>query len=157
MTAAPFFHIGILVNDINEARVRFGDAFKITWTDVALVTTDDWEIDRGNGILNDLKISYSQEGPFHIELIEAQGNGLYNPAQGEGFHHLGLWESDPKGRTKELAAMGLNPIETQYTPQREILVSYFDPEKLFGIVLELVDQGRRPMMESWFNGGPFVA
>lgn len=37
-------------------------------------------------------VAYSRQGPFRYELIEFVGDGLYAPSQGEGLHHLGVWE-----------------------------------------------------------------
>lgn len=155
MTATPFFHVGFIVEDLDEAMERFGDIFRVTWTDRTTANADFWEKDRGTNPIA-LEVVYSNQGPPHIELLQAQGTGLYRPELGEGFHHIGLWEPDCEARQDELESKGLARLGTQYTAQKEIIVSYFDPSTLHGVMLEIVDEGRRPMMEKWFAGEPFV-
>jgi len=155
MTVSPFFHVGFLVNDLGEAMDRFGDIFKVTWTEPTTAHADIWEMDKGTNPIA-LDVVYSNQGPVHIELLQAQGEGLYRPQQGEGFHHIGVWEPDCESRQQDLESKGLAPLATQYTPQKEIIVSYFDPAPLHGVMLEIVDEGRRPMMERWFAGEPFL-
>ena len=62
-----------------------------------------------------------------------------------------MWEPDCDRREAELINQGITPIATQYTSEREIIVSYFDPDALHGVMLELVDEARRPIMEKWFT------
>lgn len=156
MTLAPFFHVGFLVDDLKVGMERFGDILGVTWTDPAVASADFWEAGKGTYAL-DLEVVYSTEGPVHIELLEAQGDGLYRASLGEGFHHIGVWEPDCEARQEELKDKGLEPVATQYTPQKEIIVSYFDPDALHGVMLEIVDEGRREMMERWFAGESFIA
>lgn len=154
MTATPFFHVGFLVHDLVEAQERFSAAFDVTWTEPTSGTVDFWEQGSETAPL-DLTVVYSRQGPPHIELLQAQGDGIYAPERGEGFHHIGLWDPDCERRQAELESDGFPAVAAQFTPQKEIIVSYFDPDALHGVMLELVDEGRRPMMERWFSGAPF--
>lgn len=154
MTATNLFHVGFIVHDLDLAMERFGKALNLTWTEKAVAEADMWEPDRGHYPLA-LDIVYSKEGPPHIELLEAQGDSLYRASMGEGFHHLGGWASDPDARTEELEAMGLPRIGTQYTPEGEVGVSYFEPAALHEIMLEIVNEGQRGMLEKWLAGGPY--
>lgn len=153
---APFFHIGILVNDLGEAMERFGDIFKVTWADPAVAEARFWEEGKGYRALT-LDVVYSQQGPPYLELLQAQGDGLYGDHHGEGLHHIGVWAADCEGRSAELEAQGMSPVATQFTPEGNIIVSYFNPADLHGVVFEIVDEGRREMMESWIAGEPFVS
>jgi hypothetical protein len=155
VTVAPYFHFGFLVNDLEPAMERFGDVMGLTWTEPTTAHADFWQAGKGTAPVA-LDVVYSTEGPVHIELLRAHGDGLYRPELAEGFHHIGVWEPDCEGRQEELKTKGLDPIATQYTPQQEIIVSYFDPAALHGVILEIVDEGRRPMMERWFAGESFV-
>jgi hypothetical protein len=154
MTATPFFHVGVLVHDLDLAMDRFARVFKVTWTDRVTAHADFWQQGQDVEPLA-LDVVYSREGPPHLELLQATGDGLYAPARGEGLHHIGAWEPDCTTRQRELEAAGFRSVGTQFTPQKEIIVSYFDPEVLHGIMFEILDESRRPMMESWFAGGPF--
>lgn len=150
MTFIPYFHVGFLVDDLNRAMEAFGSAFGVTWTVPDIGTVDWWQRQYGESVL-ELKVAYSKQGPPYLELLQSQPDGLFAAAQGEGFHHIGAWEPDCEKRSEELIALGLHPIATQYTPERDIIVSYFDPEKLHGVMLEIVDEGRKPIMETWWD------
>ena len=150
----PFFHIGILVNDLEEAMGRFGEIFKVTWADPAVAEARFWEEGKGYRALA-LDVVYSQQGPPYLELLQAQGDGLYGGHQGEGLHHIGVWAADCEDRSEELQAHGMSPVATQLTPEGNIIVSYFNPSDLHGVIFEIVDEGRREMMEHWIAGGSF--
>ena len=150
MTFISFFHVGFLVNDLDSAMESFGSAFGVTWTVPDIGTVAAWEEDRGDFTLG-LKIAYSKQGPPYVELLQSQESGLYARSQGEGFHHVGLWEPDCETRQAEFISRGMEPIHTQFTADRDIIVSYFDPEKMHGVMLELVDMARKPIMETWWS------
>lgn len=154
MTAAPFFHIGFIVHDLAAAQERFSDVFGVTWTDPSSGEVDFWESGRGDGKL-ELTVVYTHQGPPHIELLQAHGDGIYAEKLGEGFHHIGVWSPQPARRQDELEKRGLAPVATQFTSENEIIVSYLDPKGLHGVMLELVNEAQRPMMQRWFSGEPF--
>lgn len=150
MTFIPFFHVGFLVNDLDKAMETFGSVFGVTWTVPDIGTVAAWEKETGNFDLG-LKVAYSKQGPPYVELLQSQDSGLYAASQGEGFHHVGLWEPDCEGRQDEFIAQGMDPIHTQFDQDGSIIVTYFDPDKLHGVMLELVDEGRKPIMETWWS------
>lgn len=72
MTASPYFHIGILVPDLDEATERFSDVLGVTFVD--RVYQDSEYFDDGGVIKNlRLHLTYSIDGPPYHELLEAQG------------------------------------------------------------------------------------
>lgn len=150
MTFIRFFHVGFLVDDLDKAMESFGSAFGVTWTVPDIGSVDAWDEELGDFRLT-LKVAYSKQGPPYVELLQSQESGLYKASQGEGVHHIGLWEPDCETRQAELIAEGITPIHTQYTEDRKIIVSYFDPDKMHGVMLELVDEARRPIMETWWT------
>lgn len=156
MTLAPFFHVGILVADLERAIDRYSEVLGLTFVEPAIASAQLEEPWREEPL--DLRVAYSNQGPPHLELLEAQGDGLYGIHQGEGMHHLGAWEPACEARLAELVERrGMRTEAVQYTPDRQIIVAYFYPEHLHGTRLEIVDQNRQPMMESWFMGGEFIA
>lgn len=155
MTATPFFHVGFLVHDLDAAMDRFGEAFGVHWTPRTTTASQFWEPDRGV-VEVELDIVYSVEGPPHIELLEATGDGLYSARHGEGFHHIGAWDPTPRQWSGESEAEAFGSVGTRFDVTGEIVVSYLDPSRLHGVMLEMVDERRRPMMERWLKGDPFV-
>jgi catechol 2,3-dioxygenase-like lactoylglutathione lyase family enzyme len=156
MADQPFFHIAILVTNLDEAITRYSSVLGVEFVEPTLSTARFWERGREERIL-EARLSYSmqQEGPY-IELVEAQGDGLFDPARGEGIHHVGIWESDCEARVKEMKSKGVDLLAAQYTPEGKIIVAYFEPKDMNGVMLEIVDSGRKDMMERWLSGEPYV-
>lgn len=153
MTFIPYFHVGFLVDALDEAMESFGSAFGVTWTVPNLAPVDWWRPGEPESQLQ-LRVAYSRQGPPYLELIQSHPSGFFGTQLGEGFHHIGAWAEDCEETQAELIRSGITPVGTQYTEDRKIIVSYFDPEKLHGVMLEIVDEGRKPVMERWWAGDP---
>jgi hypothetical protein len=153
--ATNVFHLGILVKDMDAGVERFGALLGIRFRPPAIAHVDAYVEGSRSSVL-DLKVTYSMEGPPYVELLEAQGDGLYGAHHGEGFHHIGVWEPDCEARKAEWERKGLESEGVQYTPEGRIIVAYFRPEGSHGARLELVDEARRRQMEQWIRGGDWV-
>jgi catechol 2,3-dioxygenase-like lactoylglutathione lyase family enzyme len=156
MSDSPYFHIAILVHNLEEAIERYSSVLGIEFVDPTLSTARFWEKGREERML-EARLAYSKQpqGPY-IELVEAQGDGLFSPSRGEGVHHVGIWESDCEARVEEMERNGVEMVAAQYTPEGKIIVAYFEPQDMKGVMLEIVDSGRKDMMERWFAGEPYV-
>lgn len=157
MSERPYFHLAYIVKDLQEAIPRFEQALGVKFLEPIVAKASLFERGKGERPL-ELKLTYSMhsEGPW-IELMEAQGDGIYSlDNREEGMHHIGVWESDCEARVDEMKDKGFDLLAAQYTPEGKIIVAYFAPEDLHGGILELVDESRREMMVQWFSGGPFI-
>jgi catechol 2,3-dioxygenase-like lactoylglutathione lyase family enzyme len=156
MTERPYFHVAFLVADIDEAMETFGKSMNVEFLDPIISTARFYQRGREDEILK-ARITYSKQsqGPY-IELVEAQGDGLFRLSQGQGVHHVGMWEADCEAKVEEMKAKGIDLLAAQYTPEGKIIVAYFAPEDLHGVILEIVDEGRKEMMMKWFSGEPYV-
>jgi catechol 2,3-dioxygenase-like lactoylglutathione lyase family enzyme len=85
----PFFHVGILVRDIEAAAADFGARLGVRFEPVRSGSVVSGETCR---------FAYSVQGPPYIELVEMTGTGTWDPAQGEGLHHIGFADPDVPGR-----------------------------------------------------------
>ncbi len=81
---APYFHIGILVKDVEAARADFTAKLGVEFEPVHSQRIATGETSR---------FCYSLAGPPYLELVEMTGTGSWSADQPEGFHHLGL--ADP--------------------------------------------------------------
>ena len=74
MTVSPYFHVGILVPDLDVAIERFSDVLGVSFADRVHQDTEYFE---DGGVMQPLTlhITYSTDGPPYYELIEAQGDG----------------------------------------------------------------------------------
>ena len=156
MSDKPYFHMAFLVRDLDAAIQKYSEAFGIEFLEPVIATARFKEEDRDERELN-LRLTYSKQdtGPY-IELMEAQGDGLYGIHRGEGPHHIGIWEPDCEAKVREDEALGHKLLAAQYTPEGKIIVAYFASDNLHGTMIEIVDEGRKPMMSQWFSGGGFI-
>lgn len=151
MTASDLCHVGILVEDIEEAMARFSEVLGLTFKDPEIAHVDRFEQGEIVEAL-DLRITWSVEGPPYLELLESQDNdGIYGRAQ-EGLHHIGLWEDDPEALVERLRELGIGKEATQYTPEDRILATYTAPHDMYGARLEFIESSRKEGMEAWIAG-----
>jgi catechol 2,3-dioxygenase-like lactoylglutathione lyase family enzyme len=85
----PFFHVGILVRDIDQAAEDFEALLGLRFEPVRAAPMVTGEMSR---------FRYSLQGPPYIELVQMTGSGLLAPAHGEGLHHIAFSEPDVPGR-----------------------------------------------------------
>jgi catechol 2,3-dioxygenase-like lactoylglutathione lyase family enzyme len=90
----PFFHVGILVRDVESARADFTAKLGVEFEPVHSQQIATGETTR---------FCYSFQGPPYLELVEMTGDGSWSAAQPEGFHHIGI--ADP-GVPARCAAFG---------------------------------------------------
>ncbi len=155
MTDQTYFHVGIFVNDIDQAIERYSKALGLTFVEPIMCGIPHL-VDQGRESSLELPLAYATQGPPYYELLEMTGeDGLYGRQNGEGINHLGLWDSDIAGTVARLEEQGVRLEAAQYTPDREFVAAYFRPGDLHAVRIELVDEGRRAMMEEWIHGAAF--
>jgi hypothetical protein len=93
----PFFHVGIVVADIEAAQTELSAALGLHWLPV-------WERPIENATL---RVTYSTEGPPFIELIEANGSTDWDASGGPHLSHIGLFSDDVDADRERLAAQGI--------------------------------------------------
>jgi catechol 2,3-dioxygenase-like lactoylglutathione lyase family enzyme len=123
----PFFHIGILVRDVEAARADFTARLGVDFEPVHSQQIATGETTR---------FCYSFQGPPYIELCEMTGTGSWSPDQPEGFHHIGVADPDVAARCAlfgnevDLIAPGDNGVPRVVLTRQETLhgvrVEYFD-------------------------------
>jgi hypothetical protein len=124
----PYFHVGILVRDVEVARADFTAKLGLEFESVHSQQIATGETTR---------FCYSLQGPPYLELVEMTGTGSWSPQQPEGFHHIGL--SDPSVPARCTAfGSGVNLIApgSDGSP----LVSLTPPEALHGVRIEYFDE-----------------
>jgi len=123
----PFFHVGILVRDVEAARADFAARLGMEFEPVHSQKIATGETTR---------FCYSLQGPPYIELVEMTGTGSWSPEQPEGFHHIGV--SDPSVPAR-CAAFG-NRVEVIAPGDDDVpRVVLTHPQALHGIRVEYFD------------------
>lgn len=138
-----YFHVGVLVYDIDEALKRFCEVLSLDFTPPQR---------RGpltNG--DTVRAAYSLQGPPYLELIEAiPRDGIFATSQGEGIHHIGLWDDDMGGRCEFLASQALAPAPLMNSRGGVPLLIMTDPDALHGVRLEYTDgRNREQFLDRW--------
>ena len=100
------FHMGIRVADLAAAQRELTESIGVSWTTPATIPMKAWA--PGTGYQNyDLTISFTVEGPVHIELLYGSPGSYYDVSNGgAGLHHIGVWVDDVTKVNQELVSKG---------------------------------------------------
>jgi methylmalonyl-CoA/ethylmalonyl-CoA epimerase len=123
-------HIGIAVNNLDEALKVYRDALGLEVTQV----TDEPE--------QKVRVAFLPRGGSEIELLEPyEGDGpvrKFMEKRGEGIHHICLAVDDIEATLAQLAAQGVPLIDT--TPRfnsRGQKIAFIHPKGAHGVLIEL--------------------
>ncbi|MDA2986341.1 MAG: VOC family protein [Actinomycetota bacterium] len=157
MRTESAFHTGFVVDDVEAARDHLSAHLNATWTPVE---ERDMPLRGPAGpVTVRLRFTYTTTGPHHLELLGAvpetvwQASGPSHPGT-IAAHHIGLWCSDLAETSRRLEADG-SPLLVTYDSELDEAVGFAYHRLPSGLLLELVDEARRPAFEHWFGGGPF--
>lgn len=151
--SAPFFHIGIVVKDLEKAVDRYSKILGVTFTEPAKFHIPRFKDPDPHPF--DMVAVYSRQGPPFYELIQASGDGLFSAKNADQILYAGVWEPDVKNRIQFLKdnQVGIDAILAD--SQDEPFVVLSAPEGL-GIRIEFVGDGARPLIEEWVETGKFT-
>ncbi|MCX4849534.1 VOC family protein [Streptomyces sp. NBC_00893] len=159
MAEPPYFHIGIVVPDLEEAIRRFSLHHGLSFPEPAAIRIPD---PSGSGADHEIRVVYSKEGEPFYELIEATVSGIFPSVTQGAVHHVGVWEEDMAKRVADLRAGGI-AIEASgvgldgRTGLAEGVVPHWvitEPGPT-GLRREYVDAGMRPGIDVWRESGRF--
>jgi catechol 2,3-dioxygenase-like lactoylglutathione lyase family enzyme len=123
----PFFHVGILVRDIDQAAEDFAALLGVEFEPVRAAPMVSGEVSR---------FRYSLQGPPYLELVQMNGSGLLTPEQGEGLHHIAFSEPDVPGRCAAFGGEADTVVQGEGGVARVI---FTQPGALHGIRAEYLE------------------
>ena len=148
------FHVGIRVADLEVAQQELTDSIGVRWTTPAHIPMKAWVPSEGYQDC-ELTISFSVEGPVHIELLYGSPGSYWDTSNGApGLHHIGVWVDDvtqvnqdlvSRGFTVELAGESPEKGYGGFTYVRSPGGVLFEPES--GL------HGSKERFERWYAGG----
>lgn len=100
-----FFHIGMVVPDLDQAVARWSDLMGIEFTEPAVFDVPRLEDPDPHPFK--LTAVFSRTQPPYYELIQAEGDGIVSAANAGGILYYGCWEPDMAGRLETLQARGV--------------------------------------------------
>lgn len=99
-----YFHVGIIVEDIEAAREELSRALGVHWG-----ATHESSYGKAT-----IRVCYSREGPPYVELVEGEPGSTWDTARGSHVDHLGFWSEDLDADMRRLEAEGL-PVDIDGT------------------------------------------
>ncbi len=140
------FHVGIVVPDVDAARVHFTDLLGIEW---GAILENDVDVRDGDG--NDLvvpnRICYSTEPPY-LELIQEVSGTPWVCNEHSNLHHIAFWSDALVADSDHFSGL-VCPLELR-DDHGDALPSRFayhrDP---LGVRVELVNADMRATMEQF--------
>ena len=156
MTGSNISHIGFVVADLNEAVSRVSQALQISFLPILDQEIVNLEEAERHGPSR-LRLTWSMEGPPHVELIEAHESGVYSMRASEGsFHHLGGFADEDFAIKETLSGLGVGMEAVQREADGSIIATYSDPGAFFGIRIEHIAGSQRESMAAWLSGQPWA-
>jgi len=145
-------HIGILVEDLDEAVARWSAATGYTFSPVGRYRTENYVDSSAAGPhTHDARFVISREGTPRIELLEATGEGTHSTAH-LGVHHLALVGNDDLEAVREhVSGQGIG-IEGENTDAAGNLLLFFTESRDLGAALEFVSSRPGPIVRD--DGSP---
>lgn len=125
--AEPYFHVGILVRDVEAARADFTARLGVEFEPV-----HSQKVATGETI----RFCYSLAGPPYLELVEMTGTGSWSPEQPEGFHHIGVADPSVDARCAVFGGR-VDVIAPGDDGSPRVMLTH--PEALHGVRVEYFD------------------
>jgi catechol 2,3-dioxygenase-like lactoylglutathione lyase family enzyme len=148
------FHVGILVADMEAAQQELTSSMGVRWTTPARMPMKAWV--PGEGYQKwELTISFTVEGPVHIELLHGSPGSYWDTStRGAGIHHLGVWVDDVARANEELIRQGW-AVELAGRPAEEGYGGFTYTRSPAGILLEpeTTRGGAKERFDRWYAGG----
>jgi catechol 2,3-dioxygenase-like lactoylglutathione lyase family enzyme len=148
------FHVGIIVADLEAAQRELTDSLGVRWTTPAHIPMQAWAPDRGRHGY-DLTISFSVEGPVHIELLYGSPGSYYDTSKrGAGLHHIGVWVDDVTKVNTELVGQGY-AVELAGDAPENGYGAFTYVRSPGGVLFEPESglHGSKERFERWYAGG----
>lgn len=149
------FHIGLVVENLEDAMATLGQAFHVSWaTPYRFEDIPVWTPTDGLNQI-ELFVTYSKEGPQHVELIEGRAEGIYKTLPLPGVHHSGIWVEDMAAEITNLKAHGWAVVTAGDSPENGYGTFAYLANPQGAMLLELVSTTLMPTFENWWAGGSF--
>jgi len=148
-----FFHVGMVVTDLEQAVRHYRDILGIEFTEPAVFDIPRLE----DPFPHPFKMTavFSRTEPPYYELIQAEGDGIVSAAQAGKILYYGVWEPDMAGRVKRLEEQGVGidaafRMDSDSTP-----FALITAPDLLGTRIEYVSTDDIGPIEEWVRTGRY--
>ncbi len=132
MAIRPFFHVGIIVENLEAAMAELSDALGVVWRTPHVSQYGDWTI----------KVVYSRGEAPYIELIEGGQGGPWDVSKGSHIDHIGFYSEDVVEEAERLVKAGL-PIDFDPASVGRGHGFCYHKALACGVRIELIDASRK--------------
>ncbi|GLY02318.1 MULTISPECIES: VOC family protein [Actinoplanes] len=149
-----YYHVGVVVPDIEAAIERYSEVFGITFTEPSVTTSPHLE-DGGRVFTNfQQRQAMSQTREPYFELIEAVGDGIFSRRNMGQILYYGCWEEDMERRLAILAEQGIRLESIIRTAPDALPIAVITaPDPILGTRIEYADVVTRAYTEEWIRTG----
>jgi hypothetical protein len=143
------FHFGLATPDVAGVQASLSQLLGLIWVPLerppVLHHTPDGPVRPSP------RVSYSAQGPLHLEVLEAAAGTVYDPDRGTHMHHLGYWTDDFASDLAAARADGWSLEVCMHDEAgRPAIFAYLKrPDRMR---IELVDSVGRPALEALWAG-----
>jgi predicted enzyme related to lactoylglutathione lyase len=150
------FHTGLLVRDLGAAMDHYGRTLNLTWArPFTFEALPLWTPKTGLQHLR-LEVTYSIEGPQHLEIQVGPKGSHYDPGLHSGFH-VGCWVDDVRAEVTAMQREGWQVVAAGATPEDGWgTFVYLEPPG-GGLTVEIVSIELQPMLQRWWAGAESLA
>jgi hypothetical protein len=144
-----YSHVGYVVPDLDEAMQRLTASAGLRWAAARRLPVT-LRTPQGE-IATEVSLTYSVQGPPHLELIAEQPGTIW-AGEHRGLHHLGYWSDRLAEDVDALTGAGFE-FEAGAVDEHGALARFaYLREPYTGLRVELRDEGRRAATEQWLRG-----
>jgi Glyoxalase/Bleomycin resistance protein/Dioxygenase superfamily len=86
------FHVGLATPDVDGVQALLSQLLGVVWVPLERPPVVHHTPD--GPVRPSPRVSYSAQGPLHLEVLEAAAGTVYDPDRGTHIHHLGYWTDD---------------------------------------------------------------
>jgi quinol monooxygenase YgiN/catechol 2,3-dioxygenase-like lactoylglutathione lyase family enzyme len=148
-----YFHVGVVVPDLDKAVARFADVLGVRFTEPATFHVPRLEDPRPHPA--DLVCAFSMTRPPYYELIQAAGDGIVSAGHAGQIFYFGCWEPDMAGRLDRLRREGVGVDALFRMDAESPPFAMITAPDLLGARIEYVDLSDRGPIEEWVRTGRY--
>jgi Glyoxalase/Bleomycin resistance protein/Dioxygenase superfamily len=142
----PYWHVGIVVADVEQSASAFSRALGCRWGAPREVAARMWT---PSGEL-DVRLTYTYStGPEpRIELVSGSPGSPWDPVHHSGVDHVCYWSDDVTADSRSLAAEGMGLVVRHAGP---VAGGFVYHEAAVGCRVELMDRGAGHRIRAWLR------
>jgi catechol 2,3-dioxygenase-like lactoylglutathione lyase family enzyme len=152
MLRTNFYHIGILVPNLQEAIAYYQKKLTIDFADIATTDLRLSNPETGVAEIVPVAVTYSRTKAPYIELIEAVGDGAFSKINSGRILYYGYWEKDIPKRIRRLKREGV-VVDAIIDNNDDIPTAIITAPDQYGVRIEYVTDKIQGYVKAWILTG----